>query len=167
MPRGKRVSLVCIPIALSLFGCSNDTPQFKATINQTASLTGELPADPLQGRVISSSINRTDSTLSTLYGNDVAVNYARSHAQHDYPNGSVLSLVTWKERDDDRWFGAKMPDQPKSVEFVFVAATLDGHTSYSYQKFEGSPLKKVVSQDGAMPNEPALALLSQRASVLP
>ena len=167
MRRGKRLSLACLPIALSLFGCANDTPQFKATINQTASLTGELPADPLQGRVISSSINRSDSTMSTLYGNDVAVNYARSHAQHDYPNGSVLSLVTWKERDDDRWFGAKIPDRPKSVEFVFVTATAGGHTSYSYQKFEGSPLKKVAAEDGAIPNEPELALLSQRASVLP
>lgn len=105
--------------------------------------------------------------MSTLYGNDVAVNYARSHAQHDYPIGSVLSLVTWKERDDTRWFGAKIPDQPKSVEFVFVVAAPDGHTSYSYQKFEGSPLKKVASQVGAILNESAFALLSQRASVFP
>lgn len=105
--------------------------------------------------------------MSTLYGNDVAVNYARSHAQHDYPIGSVLSLVTWKERDDNRWFGAKIPDQPKSVEFVFVTAAADGQPLYSYQKFEGSPLKKVASQDSAVPNDPAFALLSQRASVFP
>jgi hypothetical protein len=152
---------------LSLLGCSSDKPRLKATINQDASLTGELPANPLRGKVISSSINRPDSTMSTLYGNDIAATYARTHTQHDYPNGAVLSLVTWNQRGDDRWFGAKIPDRPKSVEFVFVAAAADGHASYSYQKFEGTPLKKVSSQDGATPNEPALALLSQRAAVMP
>lgn len=167
MLRVKLFSLVCFPVALGLFGCSNDNPTLKATINQTASLSAELPANPLQGKIISSSINRAESTMSTLYGNDIAVNYARSHTQHDYPNGSVLSLVTWNERDDDRWFGAKIPDRTKSVEFVFVATAPDGHASYSYQKFEGSPLKKIASQNGLAPNEPTLILLSQRAAVLP
>jgi hypothetical protein len=35
------------------------------------------------------------------FGNDDAVRYARSNSGQDYPDGSVLSLVTWIERDKD------------------------------------------------------------------
>jgi len=57
------------------------------------------------------------------------------------PNGSALSLVTWTQQEDSRWFGAKIPAPVKSVEFVFVSTAADGRPSYSYRKFEGTPLK--------------------------
>src|SRR5258708_7564010 len=86
-----------------------------------------------------------DATMSTLYGNDVAVRYARTSAERMYPAGSVLSVVTWNQQEDPRWFGAKIPQKVGSVEFVAVT----GPGAYSYQRYEGSPLKKV--EDGAAP----------------
>jgi hypothetical protein len=82
-------------------------------------------------------------------------------------NGSVLSLVTWTQRDDDRWFGAKIPDQVKSVEFVFVGVAADGRPLYSYQEYEGKPLKRVTAQEGRTLNDRGAYLLSQRAAVMP
>ncbi|MGA8500453.1 MAG: cytochrome P460 family protein, partial [Candidatus Sulfotelmatobacter sp.] len=133
----------------------------------SASLVGPLPANPLQWKIITSTIDKADSTMSTLYGNDVAVRYARANSQHNYPAGSVLSLVTWTQREDDRWFGAKIPDRVKSVEFVFVDAAADGRQSYSYQQYEGAPLTMASEQKGFAPNDRATYLLTQRAAVLP
>jgi hypothetical protein len=131
-----------------------------ATQNQAAALVGDLPANPLQWRVITSALNQRDATMYTVFGNDLAVQYARAHSQHEYPTGSVLALVTWKQQEDGRWFGGRIPAQPRSVEFVTVGAG----PSYSYEDFEGAPLKKV---DGHALNDRAAYLLSQRAAVMP
>jgi hypothetical protein len=126
-----------------------------------------LPANPLRWNVITSEVNQKDSTMSTFYGNELAVTYARANSQHDYPPGAVLSLVTWTQREDPRWFGAKIPDQVKSVEFVTVGKSTDGKPSYSYQAYGGTPLKMLTTQDGLVPNERAAYVLSQRAAVMP
>lgn len=150
-----------------LFACSEQQPKIAATINQSASITGNLPANPLQWKVITAALDKQNSTMSTLYGNDVAVQYARTHAQLEYPVGSALSLVTWTQIDDSRWFGAKIPQQVQSVEFVFVQPADDSGTVFSYQKYEGSPLKLTSLQQGFTPNDRAAWLLAQRAAVMP
>jgi hypothetical protein len=152
---------------LSMFGCSGAETKISATINQSASLVGPLPANPLQWKIITSSISKADSTMSTLYGNDLAVRYARANSQHKYPAGSVVSLVTWTEREDDRWFGAKIPDRVKSVEFVGIDVAVDGRLSYSYREYQGTPLTMVSEQKGFTPNDRAVYLLAQRAAVMP
>jgi hypothetical protein len=162
-----RMCPLAIVLVLCLAGCTGDEPRITASLNQGASLVGDLPANPLQWQVITSAINKADSTMSTLYGNDVAVRYARTNPQHAYPGGSALALVIWSERDDARWFGGKIPDQVKSVEFVFVGPADAGQSQYSYQAYEGTPLKKVSMQDGPAPNERGAYLLSQRAAVMP
>jgi hypothetical protein len=159
--------IVLLSVFLSMSRCSSAGPKASATINQSASLVGPLPANPLQWKIITSAINKADSTMSTLYGNDLAVGYARANSQHDYPTGSVLSLVTWTQREDDRWFGAKIPDRVKSVEFVFVDAAEDGRPSYSYRDYQGTPLTMVSEQKGFTPNDRTAYLLAQRAAVLP
>lgn len=105
--------------------------------------------------------------MSTLYGNELAAGYARTNSQHDYPAGAALSLVTWTQREDGRWFGAKIPDQLRSVEFVTVEAGPDGRPLYSYQKYEGTPLKKLSADQGLTSSNRVAYLLSQRAAVLP
>jgi len=152
---------------LSISGCSGHSSAPAPTLNQDAVLVGKLPANPLQWKIITSAIDKADSTMSTLYGNDVAIDYARTHSQHDYPPGSLLSLVTWTQREDPRWFGAKIPDRVNSVEFVTVGAAQDGHISYSYASYVGVPLQKASAQQSAKPNDRTLYLLSQRAAVLP
>lgn len=156
-----------IVLPLTILGCSGNEPRVSAIFNHSASLVGTLPANPLQWKVITSMIDRADSTMATLYGNDTAVGYVRTHSQHDYPAGSQLSLVTWTQQEDPRWFGASIPEVVKSVEFVTVGSAQDGRPSYSYLKYEGSPLQKSVAQESATPNERAVYLLSQRAAVMP
>jgi len=163
----KRTCLIGMVLAVTILGCAGDEPKVSATFNRSASLTGELPANPLQWKIITSAVDAAHSTMSTLYGDDLAVRYARANLRHNYPDGSVLSLVTWTQREDTRWFGAKIPGEVKSVEFVFVKVSDDGRSSYSYQAYEGKPLKRVSAHEGPAPNERAAYLLSQRAAVMP
>lgn len=153
--------------ALGFLGCTNPYPGVVATLNKSATLPGNLPSNPLQGKVITSWIDTQHSTMSTLYGNDLAVQYARTSALHDYPSGSVLSLVTWKQQEDPRWFGARIPATVESVEYVAIKTDADHRTSYTYQAYMGSPLKKTLDEQGAAPNNRAAYLLSQRAAVMP
>src|ERR1700691_1015964 len=68
-------------------------------------------------------------TTATLYGNDAAMQTVQARrappiggpSGPTYPAGAVLALVTWVERDDPHWFGARLPAAPESVEFVKVA----------------------------------------------
>jgi len=105
--------------------------------------------------------------MSTLYGNDLAIAYARTSPQHDYPVGAELSLVTWTQAEDTRWFGAKIPAQLKSVEFVTVESAPDGTRSYSYQEFTGVLLKMASTQKSLTPSDRTAYLLSERAAVMP
>jgi Cytochrome P460 len=166
-PPYRKIFPLALGISLAIVGCSNNQPKAVATLNRSAFLIGDLPANPLQWRVIATLIDQGESSMSTLYGNDTAVDYARTHARHDFPNGSTLSRVTWTQKEDERWYGAKTPDHVKSVEFVFVKTAADGHPLYSYQKYQGTPLKRSVAEEGSTPSEGASALLSQRAAVMP
>jgi hypothetical protein len=152
---------------LSVSGCSRDNWRLSATLNQSASLMGELPANPLSWRVITSGVSTADSTMYTLYGNDVAIQCARTDSRHNYPRGSAISLVTWTQQEDVRWFGAKIPNRVKSVEFVFVGMASDGRPSYSYQKFEGTPLKRTPARDEQVEADRAAELVSRRAAPMP
>jgi hypothetical protein len=161
----KIICLLGAILSLSVLGCANRNPSLEAVQNKSATPDGALPFNPLKDRVITSWINKQDSTMATLYGNDVAVQYARTNDQHTYPAGSILSVVTWKQQEDPRWFGARIPATVKSVEYVTVKSTPDQKTSWSYQLYEGTPLKKTLEQEG--PNDRASWILSQRAAVMP
>lgn len=167
MRRPVVASAIAVFVMAGVGGCRGTPSKIVATINQGASLQGELPENPLAWRVISSSVDTKNATMSTLYGNDAAVQHARANAQHHYPNGATLSLVTWTQQEDDRWFGAKIAAQTKSVEFVFVRASADGKPLYSYQLYSGAPLKKASEQESPTPTGRAAELLSQRAAVMP
>jgi hypothetical protein len=148
-------------------GCAGNASRTTARFNDGAALVGDLPANPLAWRVITSAVGRNDGTMSTLYGNDVAVNYARTHAQHNYPAGSVVSLVTWTQTEDSRWYGAKIPNQVKSVEFVTVNARGTEDSQYSYEAYIGNPLRKATDQPYGTPPERIAYLFSNRAAVMP
>jgi Cytochrome P460 len=169
-PAPNYLKMVCVATTMTLAifcGCAAPQPRIVAIINQSASLSGRLPANPLEWKIISSAVDTKKATMSTLYGNDVAVQYARTNAQHDYPSGSAVSLVTWSQQEDARWFGGKIPDQAKAVEFVFVGTDAHGRPSYSYQVYEGAPLRKASEENSSAPSGRAAELLSQRAAVLP
>jgi len=125
-------------------------------------VSGSMPRNPLAWNAITSSIDPHASTMSTLYGNETAVRCARMDSRGEYPAGSVIALVTWAERADPRWFGARIPGQLKMVEFVSVREDGGHARSYDYEDWEGSPLHRVQAGDGR-----AAYLVSLRASVLP
>jgi hypothetical protein len=162
-----RVTTICLlgaALSAGLGGCSDETnPRVVTRLNDEAALVGELPTNPLRGKLITSWVNKKDTTMSTMFGNDVAVQYARRNAEMQYPAGSVLSVVTWSQQEDPRWFGGSIPQRAKTVEFV----TVTGPGAYSYERYEGSPLKKVASGEGAEPKGRAAYLLAQRAAVMP
>jgi hypothetical protein len=156
--------LVLTAVALlALTGC-NSTKPAPASTNQQAALTGELPHNPLAWRVVTSWTNQRKATMSTLYGNDLAVDYARSHADHTYPAGAVLALVTWAQRDDPHCFGARIPSAPQSVEFVTVQTP---GQSAVYERYQGSPLARVDAGSAETTAQRIDYLLSQRAAVMP
>jgi hypothetical protein len=158
----REIYLFIAVLAAGLVSCSDKTnPRVATRLNDEAALVGELPSNPLKGRVITSWVNKHDATMSTMFGNDVAVQYARTSAEMQYPAGSVLSVVTWSQQEDPRWFGGSIPQKTRAVELVKVM----GPGAYSYQRYEGSPLKKV--EDGVAPNDRASYVLSQRAAVMP
>jgi hypothetical protein len=163
----RTIRFICFASLLGLMGCSKQNPLVATTLNDRAAVVGDLPSNPLGSQVITSAVDNRDSTMWTLFGNELAVKYARTNSGHDYPAGSTLSLVTWEQQEDRRWFGGKIPGPPRSVEFVTVSVDADHRPSYVYQRFEDAPLRKTSSQEGPAPNERAAFLLSQRAAVMP
>jgi hypothetical protein len=93
------------------------------------------------GGAITMYVDPKTRTMATLYGNDAAMRAAL--ARQPAPPGAVLALVTWAQRDDPHWFGARIPGAPQSVEFVQVAAA--GQTS-NYRRIAGTGL---VEDSGA------------------
>jgi hypothetical protein len=108
-------------------------------VNAHASaLPASLPYQPLNWNVITLYVDPQAHTMSILFGNAqaiaAAIPHAGSNAPPSYPAGAVLALVTWVQRDDPHWFGARIPDAPQSVEFVQVAP------STTYRRFTGPAL---------------------------
>jgi hypothetical protein len=106
--------------------------------NAAAALPGSLPYQPLGWSAITMYVDPKTHTTATLYGNDAAMTAVHAReAAPAYPAGAVLALVTWAQREDPHWFGARIPDRPQAVEFVQVAA---GGQQPSYRRFAGTGL---------------------------
>ena len=159
-----RMMMAAAALALGV-GCSHRTPTERDLFNVDAALPAALPVAPLEWQVITSSIDREHHTMATLFGNDAAVKSARLAADAvTYPAGSQLALVTWAQRDDEHWFGGRIPQRFVSMELVRVAADAAGKTAATYQRF---------GEDGRLANgsEPdtarKAAILAERASFMP
>jgi hypothetical protein len=123
----------------------------EAVNNNAAQLPASLPYQPLGWNAITMYVDRKNRTTATLYGNALAVQAVRSRPgpiegakvgvakAPTYPAGAVLALVTWAQRDDPHWFGARIPDVPQSVEFVQVEP--DAKAS-AYRRFTGTGLNE-------------------------
>ena len=162
-----RLFLLTMPVVLLLVAdCTVSRSEGGAMLKNRAAISGELPVNPLQWRVITCGTDPRESTMSTLFGNDAAVRYTRRHSEGNYPQGSMLALVTWRQQDDDRWFGARLPAETQSVEMLTVGVSETGQPLYSYEEYGGSPLKKLRAVDTRAKSRVAY-LLSQRAAVMP
>jgi hypothetical protein len=104
--------------------------------NAAAALPVSLPFQPLGWSAITMYVDPKTHTTATLYGNGAAIEAVQTNRTVPaYPAGAVLALVTWAQRDDPHWFGARIPDRPLSVEFVQVAA---GGQPSGYRRFAGT-----------------------------
>jgi hypothetical protein len=133
--------------------------------NASASLPAGLPYDPLQWRVMTSSIDHAHGTMSTLYGNDAAIESARSLQM---PNPSqeqpVLALITWYQQEDKHWFGGRIPGAVQKVEFVYFAKSVS--LAWTYDLYEGSPLQKAAPNPVSDPLR-IYTITRMRAAVMP
>jgi hypothetical protein len=141
--------------------------------NGAAALPDDLPYPAFQWKVITSWVDKTNGTMSTLFGNDLAVTHARTSPQMPYPAGAVIAVVTWRQQEDKHWFGARIPGKVQSVEFITANAPINNVPSYSYQKYEGDPLKKTTTVESTDLQAPSDALIrlgsivAERAAPLP
>jgi hypothetical protein len=129
--------------------------------DQAAFLPDSLFGRPMAGEVVTALVDPRNHSMSTLYGNNLAVKSARSGGS-GYPAGSTLALVTWSQRDDPHWFGGRIPLVLQSVEVVRYLA--GGPPSYEY--YQGAPLAKKLPAGLIVPDR--IAYIShQKAAVLP
>jgi hypothetical protein len=115
---------------------------------RAAALPATLPYQPLGWSAITMYVDPKSRTTATLYGNDLAMRVVNPRGDAlsapAYSTGSVLAVVTWAQRDDPHWFGARIPDTPLSVEFVQVASNeptmMDAPRTGTYKRFAGAVL---------------------------
>lgn len=143
-----------------LYSCNNIQKQSNLNDNGSILELGDLKENPLLLEVITTSINGKDETLSTLYGNKIAVDYATKHIEINYPYGSVLYEVTWRQEPDAVWFGANIPSNLISVEKVIFPK----ENEPSYTLYKGKPLKKIKHSNV---NDRLTKILSKRYAVTP
>jgi len=163
----KAIHVLAAALLLMLVGCSEPNARVNTRLNRDAEVSGELPYNPLQWEVIASTLNHNDHTLATVLGNEQAIAHARKNASHEYPAGSVLSIITWSQEEDPRWFGGNIPGNVRSVEFLDIQSGPDRGGTYLYTLYGGSPLRKLSSTEEKSPTGRAAYILGQRAAVMP
>ena len=130
----------CALMLAVVCGCNGKKIADADLYNVQAALPAGLPYPLLEWKTITTVVDRGNEadagTMATLFGNDAAVAAARAGTA--YPAGAVLGLVTWRQREDPHWFGARIPGAVVSVEFVVVGATA------GCRKFTGAPLREVA-----------------------
>jgi len=149
-------------ITLFGFGCSSrvDSAQL---VNGKASLPASFQFEAKGlNKVITSSINRKQATMSTLYGNEPAFKHAITNADSSYPNGSVLALVTWKQQEDQHWYGGNIPGELQSIELVKINGT-----TASYEQFSGAALTPAPGTDTSLANKRTRYILAEKPAVMP
>ena len=155
----KKYSLYLI---FALIVSCNENSKELININASLRQNDELKENPLLMHPITSSIQPKDSTMSTLYGNDVAFNHIRKNFNSDYPQNAVLYEVNWKQKPDELWFGGNIPKEIKSVEKI----TFGNNGSINYEIFQGKPLKKAKT-DINTNNLRKEFIISQKMAVSP
>lgn len=157
--------LIALIFLSVMAGCTTQKTDKTYSYNQEASLPDTLSFNPLEWKVITSSLNKNDKTMSTLYGNDIAVQNARTGAA--YSAGSILAMVTWSQKEDEHWFGARIPATVRSIEEVRFSSTGGDNMSPAYEQYTGQPLRRNEANDPEKAKHRIAYIVEQRASVMP
>jgi hypothetical protein len=150
-------------LTLMLAACTH-APAGTDLINKDASLPASFDLNKMGLKVITSSINKKQGTMATLYGNAAALQAAKGGADIKPIVGETFALVTWKQKADEHWFGAKIPGQLQSLEMLKTQAGAAGIV-LTYQKYVGKSL--TLTADTAGNNVRTQYILQQQASVMP
>lgn len=159
------MKLITIISASSLFlltACSNNT-NTADLLNQKATIPASYNFSQKGLKVIASFINKKEHTMSTLYGNELALKVTQSGGNK--VSGEEFTLVTWNQQDDDHWFGAKIPSNLKSIEVVKTVPVNQNSIAVNYNCYEGQTL--TLSTDTAHNQQRIKYIFDQKPSVLP
>jgi hypothetical protein len=138
-------------LVLMVCGCGRKKIADADLYDVQAAVPAGLPYPVMEWKAITTVVDRGAGTTGTLFGNDAAVSAARAGVA--YPAGAVLGLVTWQQRDDPHWFGARIPGSVVSVEFVEVGSGKD-------REFVGTPWREGVGSSAG-------EILGMKAAVAP
>jgi len=153
---------ICLSICLLICACCNNA-NTSNNINIKASLPDSFEYSPDDLKVITSFINKQLGTMSTLYGNQLALQKAIGFNE-DVLADEVFTLVTWKQQPDAHWFGANIPGDLLSVEVL--ESTLNNDTVViNYLLYEGKNL--ALNTDPLHRSERIKFILDKKPSVMP
>jgi len=131
-----------------LCGCGPKKLAEADLYNVQAGLGAGLPYPVMEWRAITSVVDRHAETTSTLFGNDAAVSAARAGVA--YPKGAVLGLVTWREREDPHWFGARIPGSAVAIEFVEVGGADRVFVGRPWREGAGTSAREILGMKAAV-----------------
>jgi hypothetical protein len=139
------------------------SPPVKQLVNNEASLPASFQFDKLGLKVIATFIDKNERTMSTLYGNSIALQAAKT-GEHKIGTGGVFVLITWKQQADGNWYGANIPGELLSVELIHSSPSAR-QTVVRYDRYKGKSL--MLDSDTIHRGKRVAFILNQRASVLP
>jgi hypothetical protein len=150
-------------------------PITKATVsgsemvnNQAAMFPAGSPFQPLMWQVITMYVDDSERTVSVLFGNEKAIAAINECAATGglplkYAPGSVLALITWRQREDPHWFGARIPGDLQTMETVELGPPTG---QYRYRRYAGAKLLEQLSQSSTQ-NERTQSILKLAPVLLP
>ena len=146
-----------------LFSACTDNIKNVQLLNDKAALPSAFKLDTMGLKVMSSFINKKLGTMSILYANPLALKNAVIGSE-DHQAGEVFALITWKQQDDENWFGGKIPGYLLSAEVIKTTST-GNRTFINYKKYDGKNL--VASQDTLHQQDRIKYIFDQQPSVMP
>ncbi|MCW8929872.1 MAG: cytochrome P460 family protein, partial [Gammaproteobacteria bacterium] len=106
----------CLTLAASftLFSMTSFAGEVKPAPNGL-----QLPENYKDWKVISQSHRIDNNTLRIIIGNDNAIEASRKGQTSPWPNGAILGKLVWKQKNDEHWANAIVPDTFIHAEFMF------------------------------------------------
>ncbi len=93
-----------------------------STVVQPAPNGITLPENYRDWRIINTSHRVDNNTMRIIFGNDVAIEAARSGNTNPWPDGAILGKTVWKDSVNDDWEKAVVPGDFVHAEFMIKDA---------------------------------------------
>lgn len=123
----------CILLLLFTVSACMPAPE---NINVPASLPEDFQFEKMGLKTIGATINPEAGTNGILYGNNNALTSLKNPAL-SIKGEKILTLVTWKQRDDPRWFGAKSPYDFLMIEVLKTNNSFNENQKITYELIKG------------------------------